>query len=249
MKRKGEEYIVCRWHKTALVYGAAGKWIDKGTLAAMEVFMDLPDTDRTSGDGDFWPKPVQCARMLIKWAEVHAESVQMSATFLRKYWSSEAHDDEDGRKASGIIAIGSAHSKPMAQGTYNFKQAKIMAQGAKATSFAVLGPPVPWPEPAELTEGILRERCNALFSDFSRKRCSPGEDNAKPARSGEADHAYPVAMLHGIGGRKASIGEAMPATQKEEVALPPQSASGLVDLGSSSGEDQGAEQRTVSSTQ
>ena len=31
------DYVVCLWHKTARTYGAAGKYVDEGTLEAFKV--------------------------------------------------------------------------------------------------------------------------------------------------------------------------------------------------------------------
>ena len=124
-----------------------------------------------------WPEGYNCSDLVAHWWKVYGEGQDaQTPTFCRKKWASLIADDDDGSKAQNIVAHGSAHSVKMMSNTYVLNRAKIMAQSAKATTRVVMGDPVPFPLPHEVSRDRKIERLMVLFPDYrcrAKKACPP----------------------------------------------------------------------------
>ena len=199
MIHAAKEFWKADRHKTFGKVGELGKFSSPAQKICMQVYMemypDLPD------EANFWWGTMDFSQCLAKWCEI-VGFPKLNPTELRKFYTTETADDEEGAKAEKFnrsVAAAQGHAGPTGQRSYNMRKAKKTAIFSKAATEAILGQMIQMPEIPSADR--LVERAGELAAEFKirrRKRAQIDADEADAHGSKKAATRI-VVFLQGHG--------------------------------------------------
>ena len=146
-------------HKTAWKYGSLGRHVPPGNRAAMAKMLDIhPATAELFFDPPrLETKVVQCGALLTRFSAVYTPEYQpCQATLMRKLFHSKAVEDRTADRVLKELCEADKHSLWVGKHNYVAANAAQDARRTAAVFRAVLGDPVNWPTPEELSAGKER---------------------------------------------------------------------------------------------
>ena len=164
--------LVCVKHKTGHKHGETGKYVPPGTLAAMSLYINLPDRH-----SELFLQPARAstaqigiAKYLARYCEIYLPTHGSTVpTLLQKFYNTSVNEDID--KAKEMVATTNANTSRTADKNYTLRRAKIAAAKGKRVADAVLGGSVEWPTGAsDVTEAFLQERLQILSEAYARTK-------------------------------------------------------------------------------
>ena len=184
----GESYLTLVEHKTDRTHGKLGRHVPPGNIAAMKKVLDIhpPDSKRffavTGGTRD----RVMANALLLRYGRIYLPGYEHPGpTLSRKYFTTEAADDDNVEKAKAVVAEVNAHRASTAARNYNvLKPAKLAMKGA-VTFKIYRGDPLSWPSDEQLD--AKREESLARVAKAFKGRASRDLAEADEGDEGDED--------------------------------------------------------------